>query len=222
MDKRIWELELNTEATMRNLKDIIYSSELSVEKIADLMGYDVRSINYWLSGETLPDIVQLSYICRIVNVSIEDIFVYNYQLSDSTLNNQKDHMHRLYESYRHSDSINRTMIYMELEKLDMPAYTINEMMMYLYLMDNETIDFLKSRFVHIGNSRDDLHYIRKCFKFVIEHIVPDSIDKKIVASDVNYATHTPSLIQYTTKKSLPEKTVRTKQWWNHCYKVFDI
>ena len=76
----------NSKLIGENIKKLRKAKKITASKMAELLFYETKSINKWEQGRGLPSVEQLIPICKILNVSIDDIlypkakFIYDYSI----------------------------------------------------------------------------------------------------------------------------------------------
>lgn len=215
---RLQGLEINNKETMNNLRDLITISPFNIRQIAESMNVSEETIKGWLKGKSTPNYCELSYLVRGLGYSLDDIIVYNYELDNQTLESQRRYLESEYgdimEEERDSLRFEANIASTEYEKCIYPAYTINEMMMYFQIMDDKAIRFLRDRLINTFIGKQELSYIRKTFKFVIEKMIHNE-RKEIVENDINFFTHNPSFLhisRYSRNKFKKEKYKAYKEY----------
>ena len=74
MDER--EYSLNMEITGKRIKKAIDESGYSARKLQQMLGLaTIQPVYRWQQGKTLPTLDHLYALCRILNVTMEDIIV---------------------------------------------------------------------------------------------------------------------------------------------------
>ena len=203
MAGRLSAFELNMDATMRNLKDFVYMCPYTQKQIAQYMGYEEKTIYNWVNGHTIPQIGELRALCKILRIDLDDILVDNYQIQYPDYEQRKEFLKNAIFSHMEDgddERIIRSIAMDELEAMESPAYTINEMMMYLNLMDEKSFKYLRLRMDSVGFSKEDTRFIRKVFKYIVEKEIEESPEKERIRNRIEYCSHQPHIL-YTTDKS---------------------
>ncbi len=226
---RVTELDINVEATIDNIRNIVdaatYSLGCTKKAIAKHMGVEANTLYNWLNGVAMPGIEDLAYLCSMGDVGLEDVIVRNYEVNHSTLKEQRMCFQQLVNKTMNKirpqkeaeeseeDSIQLSIIAQEWEKLKSEVVTLNEAMMFFSIMDDEAIHYLKNSLRFVGNTDSDRKYIWKQFSFVINHLMSDDDAKEYYQNEINLCTHNPYILR-TLESNMDYKQKMVKNYWS--------
>lgn len=77
---------INCEATGQRIRELRIARQITVEELADFMGFEgARAIYKWQAGQTLPSVDNLFALSRVLHTTIEDILVGDDEMSSRCL-----------------------------------------------------------------------------------------------------------------------------------------
>ena len=67
---------INMEKTGSNISNIIFSKDISVKEVSDMLGFSsTRSVYKWLSGQTLPSLDSLIILSEILETTMDELII---------------------------------------------------------------------------------------------------------------------------------------------------
>lgn len=67
---------INMKKTGLNISNRIFSKDISVKEVSDLLGFSsTRSVYKWLSGQTLPSLDSLIILSEILETTIDELII---------------------------------------------------------------------------------------------------------------------------------------------------
>ena len=63
----------NIEKIRLNLKTYIVNSGLELNTIAECMGVSLKTLNNYLSGRTMPRLLQIRNLCKLLNIKAQSL-----------------------------------------------------------------------------------------------------------------------------------------------------
>ena len=69
-------ITIHQEATGQNIKNLMEQKGYKVRQVQEAMGFEnPQAVYKWLKGKSLPSLDSLLVLCKLFNVSIEEILV---------------------------------------------------------------------------------------------------------------------------------------------------
>ena len=67
---------VNMKKTGSNISNIIFSKDISVKEVSDMLGFSsTRSVYKWLSGQTLPSLDSLIILSEILETTMDELII---------------------------------------------------------------------------------------------------------------------------------------------------